>query len=57
MKTYKVVLRDCTWHTYIVQANNEDEAEINAITTFSTGDNGEEESELAVKSITEINKN
>ena len=52
MKTYKVVLKDCTWHTYTVQADNEDEAEINAITTFSSGDNGKEESELTVESIT-----
>lgn len=54
MKTYKVVLKDCTWHIYTVQADNEDEAEINAITTFSTGDNGKEESELTVETITEM---
>ena len=57
MKTYKVVLKNCTWHTYTVQAENEDEAEINAITIFSTGDNGEEESELTVETITKVRDN
>lgn len=44
MKTYKVTLKDCTWHTYIIQANNENEAENLAYLKFS---NGEEEESVA----------
>ena len=57
MKTYKVILRDCTWHTFQVKANTEDEAEIVALTIFSNGDNGKEETEVSVKEIKEITEN